>query len=279
VVFAANVEKNCYAKALNGCVLYKSQEMNNDYNDILFIVPETYFVLILDVIDEDKCYMVQYDKYIGYVSPKFVEIATFNPIVKTLENITFDIRSNVGTQIWSAPSTKSDIYTTLSAGTKSVKYIASVEGMIPIGCESNIWYYVLYTPNDNSTNVYEGYIYSENTINLSEIISNNETNPEVISNNVFDDDLIYISSTIKTIVVAIIAIPIILFIAIILYKLVKKIRKTTKYDKNINLLNDQEVDENLKNKNANMVNKFKSMLRLKNDKNHSNLDIQDDELL
>ena len=216
--YAENVEEKQYAKALETCVLYKTKDMILSPDTILFEVPETYFVLILEDT-YDGCYKVQYDKYIGYVDSSRVVIASFNPIVKTLSNITFDIKSTAGTQIWSSPTTKSDIYTTISAGTKNITYIAAVEGMVPSGGESNLWYFVFYTPSENSTNVYEGYIYSENTINLSEIVANTETNPEVISNEAVDDNIIYISSTIKTIIITIITIPVILFFVIILYKI------------------------------------------------------------
>lgn len=278
--FAEDIEKTTYAKALEGCVLYKTEEMNNSLDEILFIVPETYFVTILEVIDEENCYMVQYDKYVGYVSPSTVMLATFTPIVKTLENITFDIKSSSGTQIWSSPSTKSSVYTTLSAGTQNISYVASVIGSVPSGGESNVWYYVYYTSSVNSTNVYEGYVYSENATNLSEIVANTETNPEVISEEVVDEKIIYISSTIKTIIVAVIAIPIILFLCIILYKIVKNIKKTTKYNNNLTQPQGENLPVLAENKNSNLINKFKNMMRVKRGASSQNfVDLQDDELL
>ena len=215
VASAETASEKQYAKALDNCVLYKTKEMINSSDMVLFEIPETYFVLVLDIIDEN-CYMVQYDKYIGYIESSKVLLASFTPIVKTLSNITFDIKASSGTQIWSMPTTNSDIYTTLSAGTEDITYIASVQGSVPNGGESNIWYYVFFTPSNNSTNVYEGYIYSENTTNLSEIVANTETNPEIISNEVSQERIIYISSTIKTIIIAVITIPIILFFVIII---------------------------------------------------------------
>ena len=75
-------------------------------------------------------------------------------------------------KIWQYPTTSSTAFATLDAGTCDVSYIASVSGQIPNGGKSDIWYYVVYTPSFDSTNVYEGYVYSENTTNLSEIILN-----------------------------------------------------------------------------------------------------------
>lgn len=274
---AQGSETSTYAKALLGCNLYKTQEMSDRFEDIYFQIPETYFMVILDTINDD-CFKVQYDKYIGYVDSGTVMIATFIPVLKTLDNITFDIKSTSGTQIWQYPTTKSNICTTISAGAKNISYIAYTYGSVPSGGESNIWYYVYYIPDSNSTNVYEGYVYSENTTNLTEIVANTETNPEVIANeNKLDDKLIFISSTIKTIIIAIIAIPIILFFAIILYKFVQKFKKNTKYIKN-QQFNSGDNDENLNNNPT--IEKYKNLKLVKN-KNPSAhfIDFNDDELL
>jgi len=221
----AKAETSTYAKAIAGCTLYKTQSLKNEISNIYFIIPETYFVIVLDKIS-DECYKVQYDKFIGYIKASTAIIATFIPIIKTLENITVDIKDSSGTQVWSQPNTNSNILTTISAGFKNIKYIASCYGTIPSGGESNLWYYVNYTPSANSTNVYEGYIYSENTINLSEIIANAEVNPEVISNDNIGN-ILYLSSSLKTVIIAIITIPIIIFLLIILYKSSKKIKDFT----------------------------------------------------
>ena len=200
----AKSENVTYAKCLSNCILYKSLEMKDDLNEIYFVLPESYFVIILDKID-NQIYKVQYDKFIGYVYSKYVTIATFTPIVKFLENITCDIKPSSGTQVWSNPSTGGNILTTIQANEKNINYISFVYGEIPTGGESNIWYYINYTPSTNVTNVYEGYIYSENVTNLSEIVFNAESNPEVISESISDEDTINISSTLRTVIVALIS--------------------------------------------------------------------------
>jgi len=223
-IASAKSETTTYAKARVNCILYKSQNMNNIPSNIYFIVPETYFVIVLDKISEN-CIKVQYDKFVGYVDSSSITIATFIPIVKTLENITLDIKDTSGTQIWSYPDTSSSILTTISAGAKNINYIASCFGTIPSGGDSNLWYYITYTPSQNSTNVYEGYVYSENTTNISEIIANTETNPEIIQDNTGDENILYLSSSFKTAVIIVITIPIIIFLLIILYKSSKKFKE------------------------------------------------------
>ena len=232
-------ETTTYAKALENCVLYKSENLTESPDNVFFIVPESYFVILLESVS-DECFKVQYQKYIGYVSSKSVIVSTFIPIVKFLDNITFDIKETSGTQVWNKPNTDGRVLTTISAGSKNIHYIAYVYGNIPSGGESNLWYYVSYTPSPNSTNVYEGYVYSENTTNLSSIVYNTECNPEVIENQNNDGDTFYVSSTIKTIVVVIIAVPIILFIFVILYNLLKKIQKNAKFRKNVNKYSEDQ---------------------------------------
>lgn len=239
----AKAETSTYAKATANCTLYKTQSMNNDVSNIYFIVPETYFVIILDKVSDD-CYKVQYDKFIGYVDSSSIIIATFIPIVKTLENITLDIKDTSGTQVWSQPNTNGKILSTISAGFKNIEYIAACYGSIPSGGESNLWFYVNYTPSENSTNVYEGYIYSENTTNLSEIVANTEANPEIISDNSSAGDILYLSSSLKTIIIVIITIPMVIFLLIILYKSSKKFKNITISRNNKRAESDSKVFEN-----------------------------------
>ena len=110
-----------------------------------------------------------------------------------------------------------------------------------------MWYYVSYVPSENSTNVYEGYIYSENVSNISPIPANLETNPEqIISAENLENNSLLISSTVKTIIVAIVSIPIILFFVIILYKIVKIFRKNTNknnFDKGVIETENFKYDE------------------------------------
>lgn len=223
-----------YAKVSSGCLLYKSQDLKDDIDNIYFVVPETYFVTILEDVDEYVC-KVQYDKYIGYVKREFISMATFVPNIKTLSDIKCDIKQTSGTQIWNKPSADGNVLAIIPAGEIGVNYISYVYGVIPTGGEVNVWYYISYTPSTNTTNVYEGYVYSENVTNLSDIPVNLEDNPEVyVESNVSDENNIHISSTFKTVIVALISIPIILLISIILYKLIKFIAKYTNKNKNEN---------------------------------------------
>ncbi len=256
-----------YAKVLDECYLYKNKSFSDvGVDEVYFQIPETYFVLILEKIDEN-CFKVQYGKYVGYVNSSKVEIASFVPIVKTLEGITCDIKTNAGTQIWSSPTTSSSILTTIRAGTKGINYIAACKGVVPSGGESNVWYYVSYTPFENSTSVYEGYIYSENVAYVSEIFSNLESNPEIIENQTTENEsLILISSTLKTVILAIVALPITLLIVVIMYKLIKKLQKNTNNNNFAKNYIKAENEENVSDDKKVDIEKFKMfpMRKIKN---------------
>ena len=272
-----------YAKVLSGCYLYKTQNFSSDFDNVYFIIPESYFVVVLETIN-DSCFKVQYDKYVGYVDSATVEIATFIPVVKTLTGITFDIKNTSGTQIWKMPTTDSNIYTTIDAGTKNIMYIASCFGAVPTGGESNVWYFVRYTPESNSTSIFEGYVYSENTTNLTEIVANTESNSELSLNSESDEKtLLFLSSTLKTIIIAVIAIPVVLFFAIILYKLINFIRKKTISDKIFEKSTQAlPYDKNEINSEQKHLSKFRNLTLLKR-KNYSagsnDIDSGDDELM
>lgn len=244
-VFASSsAEFSGYAKALEDCVLYKTESLYFSEDNVLFTVPESYFVYILESVSDDVL-KVEYDRFVGYVNSKYVEKSTFVPVVKTLQGVTCDIKNSSGTQIWNIPSPTGSALTTISAGTTGIKYIASCIGKVPSGGKSNVWYYVSYVPAQGSTNVYEGYVYSENVVNLSEIVFNSESNPESIVEAVDPKEkVIYISPSLKTILVSIITIPIIVLILIILYKLMKKFKKNTKYDNFEEKINDKNIDDN-----------------------------------
>lgn len=245
-------ETNTYAKALPECVLYKTSSLEYSIDNIYFIVPESYFVIVLDIVSETCC-KVQYDKFIGYVKSDTLVFSTFIPVVKFLNGITCEVEEFSGTQVWNKPSASGDVLSVISAGTKNVKYIANVYGIIPAGGESNLWYYVSYTPPYNSTNVYEGYVYSENISSVSNIPYNNETNPELIEGSSIGDEIIYISSSMKTILTVLIAVPIILLILIILYKIAKKFKNNTNKRNFCNnkvsdkLMAENEIFDNQKN--------------------------------
>lgn len=266
-------QKITYAKVLDNCILYKSIEMNDVYDDMYFYIPESYFVVVLEKVN-DSCFKVQYDKYIGYINPTYVILINFTPVIKSLKGVKFDIKDTSGTQIWNKPSASGDVLTTIPAGFKRIEYIAKFNGDIPVGGESSIWYYISYTPFENSTNVYEGYVYSENVTNLDNIVYNSEVDFEIEEiNNSENSQSLNINATFKTIIIALITIPIILFFVLIMYKITKKIQENTNkrlnykkqnYEKFSQFYNIESKNENIKLKSK--INDMRNKIYFKQDK-------------
>lgn len=217
-------ESTCYAKALASCTLHKTEALSDASEDVLFIVPESYFVAIVRELNESVL-QVRYDRFVGYVSASTIKRVSFVPKQQTLIGVTLDIKSSSGTQIWSSPSTAGEALYLIERGARGINYIAQVFGELLSGGQSNLWYFVSYTPPESPTDVYTGYIYSQNTTNLSEIAINTECDPEPVQAGAPTlSEEIYLNSPIKTIIVTLVAVPIILLLAILLYRLVKHIR-------------------------------------------------------
>ena len=218
-----------YAKVKSGCVLYKSSNTTlNDPENLLFEIPESYFVTILQ--EKDNLVKVKYDSFVGYVDSQFLSAVNFTPKVQTLKNITFSISPDAGTQLKSEPSTESSSQTliTIPANTTNINYIAKVSSVTPIGGTSDVWFFAQYSPETNPTSVYTGYIYSERTANLTSITLNPEDNPapaieptetETLT---IDDDSYSLTKEARLVLIAFICLPIIILFIIFSIKAAKK---------------------------------------------------------
>lgn len=202
-----------YAKAKESCFLFKTSDVTDaSFRNVVFIVPETYFVIVLSDVNT-MVKKVQYNNKIGYVSTDSVVEVDFLPINPTLEGVTFDIPDSVGTHLRSAPSAdnNSNVLMVIPAGTKSVNYVASIIGTVPTGGSSNIWYYVIYSPMSDPTSVYEGYVYGSKVVNLSEIFINEEGNEEIKTDeNDKTESSFVLNDTVRTVLIVLICLPIIL---------------------------------------------------------------------
>lgn len=227
-----------YAKVKENCFLFKTSDITDaSYKNVEFIIPETYFVIILSDINT-MITKVQYKNKIGYVAADSIKVVNFLPVNPTLEYITFDIQNTAGTQLRSSPNAddSSNISAVIPAGTENVTYVASTFGVIPTGGNSNIWYYAIYSPISDPTSVYEGYVYSGKTENLTNIELNTEDIYEITDNNKESkDDTFIINEGIKTILIVLICVPI--FLVFIL--LVVGNKRKRKEDKIINEYNNE----------------------------------------
>ena len=211
-----------YAKAKDNCILYKSNTVSDNLQQQYFYVPASYFVTILENINGDV-YKVAYKDFVGYCKAQDLSAVSFSPTAPYLNGITFDINQNSGTQIWSAPSTQLGIkLANVPADSRAIEYIAAISGEIPIGGSSNTWYYARFTPAANATKVYEGYIYSEEVVNLAHIPTNLEADNEEATPPSINEN-ISLSSTLKIILICLISLPFLILFVITLIKTNRKL--------------------------------------------------------
>lgn len=199
-----------YAKIKKDCYLFASTDITDlSYRNVKFILPESYFVVILSHVSAgiDR---VEYDGKVGYVDSNKIKAVDFVPAVPTLEGITFDISSKTGTHIRSAPSDLAEVLDIIPASATNITFVGEIVGDIPVGGSSNIWYLAIYTPSSNTTSVIEGYVYSERVVNLTPIVANSE---DIIEPPISENDgkeSFAISGAVKATLIVLICVPIVL---------------------------------------------------------------------
>ena len=209
-----------YYKCLSSCLLFKTSDITDmDISNILFIIPEGYFVKKINQLSSTTM-QVSYMNKTGYVMTERIYPVSFIPENKYLEHITFDISTFSGTQLWSVPSSEDSskvILKLIPAGTQKVSYIAEARGEIPVGSSSSVWYYCYFSPLDDPTSVFEGYIHSEKTTNRT-IIPENLEGAIIEPNDELNtqQSIVTLSSTVQVILIALISLPLLTIIVILL---------------------------------------------------------------
>ncbi len=211
-----------YAKVGSECYFFKTSNINDvSFRNVFYIVPETYFVIIVDD-STSPAIKVRYGDTLGYVSLDTIKEVSFVPVNPTLSGATLDISSASGTQIMSAPSVESEVECVISKNTRQIKYVAYTYGEVPSGGVSNVWYYAVFVPPYDPTSVFEGYIYSERVSNLSTILPNSEGIEETPPPSTDDEEMsesdanFAMNNTVKIILIVMICLPIILVFVLLL---------------------------------------------------------------
>lgn len=272
ICFSENVEQvfqKRFAKAKENCFLFKTSDTtSSNFKNVFFCVPESYFVTILSE-PSSSVFKVEYKGKIGFVSADTVTVASFIPVVPTLDDVFVDISSASGTQLRSTPSTEnsSNILKILQAGTRNLEYVSFIYGEKPFSGNSDVWFYVVFFPEDDPTAVFEGYVYSEKTCNLTSFSQNLENNPEIKNDSSSDKNSeISLNKNVRIILLFLILLPIVLVVLIAIFKTKNKFKKS-KVD--INQFENEKTndEERIKRKS---VNSFKGKHFVLKDKNHDN---------
>ncbi len=235
-----------YMKCLSSCLLFKTSDITDmSLDNLYFVVPEGYFVKKVKDISETTI-EVTYNGKTGFVMSERVTSVDFLPKTKYLQNITFDISSYSGTQLWNKPTTSGSsniLVKHIPAGTKHITYVADIRGEIPAGSTSPVWYYCYYSPASDPTSVFEGYIHSEKTTSLSVIPPNTEGNPQPPLQNETNTNQAEITTrgTVEIILIALIALPILTIIVLLFLSSKRKDKQDAITHEMERMANDKDI--------------------------------------
>lgn len=229
VVFADSATSQ-FAKVKDNCTLYKTETItNNALTNIYFTIPKGYFVTILATFD--AAFKVKYGDIIGFIDRQSVNIVSLTPKQPTLVGLTFAIKPEAGTQIRQTPTAAdtSNILSPVPANSQNITYIAQINGEIPTGGVSDVWYYAEFTPTFNPTCTYRGYIYSERATGLPPIPNNleNDVLPDTDTTITSTDETLSINPTTRGVLIALICLPVVIVFVLMLVKHAKNKRENT----------------------------------------------------
>lgn len=162
-----------YAKVIGSNVkLYRTLSGNEDYSNVFFVIPQSYFVL-LSPCDDENYYSATYIDITGYVKKNEVQCVKGSPVTPFANNISFRIFVPGGVDLRSSPTQSEGLNTiaNLQYLETNIKYYGSIDGEEAISYKSTKWYYCKYYKSGTAQS---GYIYSAFCDLLTSIPENTE---------------------------------------------------------------------------------------------------------
>ncbi len=228
-VFASTIY---YARIMTtDAYLYKSPIDVDDYSNVYFVLPQTYFVQLIDS-SNNSFYKVNYSSFTGYVKKDCVQTIVGSPKTPYLDYLNFRVYAEMSRDLRSEP-------TTLSGSSSQVAYIplynrnltyyGSIIGEQCIDGRTNVWYYCKYSAGED----FYGYVYSDFCDELPNPLPNNSE--EVVYTTAPDfgeappKTSLPLNDSTTGIIIAILCVPALLFLFLILKG--SKIMKSDKTSK------------------------------------------------
>lgn len=206
-----NDTKILYGKIItNNANLLKMSVKTEDPSTVYFLLEESYFVKILNKIDDDF-YYVEYKDIKGYV--KSQNIMLVNEIIQNpyLNNITFNLSRDCF--LYQEPKNINDNQITKLSKNQTINYYGKIFADEIAQNSGDVWYYSsVQTPQG----LVYGYIHSSFTHNLSPINPNQEISTQLISQQNEINSILSLNLTTQSIVIIIISFPILLLLFILL---------------------------------------------------------------
>jgi hypothetical protein len=169
-IYAATANKY-YARIVASNVnLYRSTTGGEDYFNVYFTLPQSYFVEI-SPCDHDDFYVAKYLDTTGYIKRNEVQCVKGTPTVPFADNIGFRVFIPGGVELRSSPNQGLNSEGTIQYLETNLKYYGTINGEEAISYKSTEWYFCKYTKNGETK---YGYIYSAFCDMLTSVPSNTE---------------------------------------------------------------------------------------------------------
>lgn len=172
-VYASNTQ-TFYARIMQEDVkLYKTAIEAEDFSNVYFVLPSTYFVELLDETS-NGFFKVSYLNFTGYVKKDCVQTIVGTPITPYLTDISFRVYSEQSRDLRTEPTTKSGSSSQVAyipLLNRNLTYYGKIVGEQLIDGRTCVWYYCKYSADKD----YYGYVYSDFCDELTEIVPNTET--------------------------------------------------------------------------------------------------------
>lgn len=215
-----------YARVENSSTYFYSFPQRNISDNALFVIPESYFVLLLSNFN-DYFYKAQYRDLVGYVLKDEVSPVAETPENPFLENFTFWVFSSDGRNVYSTPSSINGTVTTRVDLHQQANFYGAISGEEMVSERGTTWYYC--NVNDTFGYLYEGLCDTSSTVSLNTEVVTYVSNP-------FEDDdsylynLVEMTSGLKILVLFLLIFPA-LFLIYLLFKPFKLEQKSSSIKK------------------------------------------------
>ncbi len=212
-----------YARVEDSSTYFYSFPQKNVSDNALFVLPESYFVLLLSNFN-DSFYKAQYRDLVGYVLKEEVSPVAETPQNPFFDDFTFWVFSSDGRNVYSTPTSENSTVTTTVDLHEQIDYYGSISGEEMVSGRGTLWYYC--KANDIYGYLYEGLCDTTSTLTL------NTEEVTYVSNPFEDDDsylynLVEMTSGLKILVLFLLIVPA-LFLIYLLFKPFKLEQKTDK---------------------------------------------------
>ncbi len=213
--------------------LYKTTVDIDEYTNVLFSLPKTYFVQLLDNAGNDF-FKVNYLNFTGFVKKECVQTIIGTPRTPYLENISFRVYSEQSRDLRNEPTTQggsSQQVAYIPLYSRNLTYYGAIQGESLIEERTNIWYYVKYSADKD----YYGYVYSDFCDKFSDMPLNTEevvytTYPDFGKTENYNPSAVPLESNTAGIIIGILTVPALIFVFMVLKgtKLMRKEKTSSK---------------------------------------------------